>query len=100
MNLETRGVLPASEARLHFGALIQRVRNSKNPVVIEKMGVPVMVLLAPEEFERLLRDAQLARFDRLSRAAGLEAEQIGLTEEMLAQEMEQIRLHEHRETYG
>jgi prevent-host-death family protein len=100
MNLEPRGALPASEAKLHFGALIKRVRNSKKPVVIERMGVPVMVLLAPEEFERLVRDAQLARFDRLSQAAGLEAEQAGLTEETLAQEMEQIRLHEHRETYG
>ncbi|MCX6033347.1 MAG: hypothetical protein NT169_29200 [Chloroflexi bacterium] len=57
-------------------------------------------MLSPTNYEELLRNARPARFDKLSWAAGLDAERSGLTEKQLEREMEQIRLHEHRETYG
>jgi hypothetical protein len=47
-----------------------------------------------------LREVKLARFERLSRVAGLEAERQGLTEEQLEQEMGEIRERLHQEAYG
>ncbi len=88
------------EARLRFGAMVKRVRAGETPLVVEKNGQPMLVLLSPTNYEELLRSARLARFDKLSWAAGLDAERTGLTEQQLEREIEQIRLHEHRETYG
>jgi hypothetical protein len=42
----------------------------------------------------------LARFERLSLAAGLEAERQGLTKEKLEVEMEKIKEQLYQEVYG
>lgn len=55
-----------------------------------------MILSFPY-YEQLLRQVKLARFERLSRQAGREAEQQGLTEEQLEQEMEEIREQVYQE---
>ena len=44
-------VMPAREAKHQFGRLIDTAR--AEPVVIEKHGRPVVVVVAVEEFERL-----------------------------------------------
>ena len=41
----------AREAKLHFGQLIDEAR--AEPVVVEKHGRPVVVVLAVEEYQRL-----------------------------------------------
>ena len=71
----------ATEARLRFGAMVKRVRGGETPLVVEKKGQPILVLLSPANYEQLLKDAAITRFDKLSRAAGLDAERAGLTEE-------------------
>ena len=43
--------IPAREAKLQFGRLIDTAR--AEPVVVEKHGRPVVVVLAVEEYERL-----------------------------------------------
>ncbi len=49
---------------------------------------------------QLVRQAKLARFERLSLAAGLDAERQGLTEEELEAEIEEIKEQLYQETYG
>jgi len=83
--------ISATQARVHFGEVIKRAYISQEPVVVEKDGIPVVVVLSFPHYEQLLQELKLARFERLSRQAGLEAERQGLTEERLAQEMEEIR---------
>jgi prevent-host-death family protein len=90
----------ATEARVHFGEIMRRVAVGRAPIVVEKDGIPTVVILAVAEYERLLRDARLGRFARASRAAGLDAEAQGLTEDGLAAEMDEIRARVHRERYG
>jgi prevent-host-death family protein len=85
---------------MRFGALIKRVNAGETPLLVEKNGVAVAVVLSPADYERLLRNARLARFEQLSRIAGLDAEHAGLTEERLEQEMQEVRVQEHRQTYG
>lgn len=43
--------IPAREAKLQFGRLIDTAR--AEPVVVEKHGRPVVVVMAVEEYERL-----------------------------------------------
>jgi prevent-host-death family protein len=100
MRESMRSTVSAKEARLRFGAMVKRVRAGETPLVVERNGQPMLVVLSPANYEQLLNDARLAHFDKLARAAGLDAEQVGLTEEQLEREMELIRLHEHQETYG
>ena len=85
---------------MRFGTVIKRVNAGETPLLVEKNGVAVAVVLSPADYERLLRDARLARFEQLSRVAGLDVERAGLTEERLEQEMREVRVHEHRQTYA
>ena len=68
--------------------------------MVEKDGIPMVVILSFPYYEQLLQEIKLARFERLSRAAGLEAERQGLTEEQIEQEMEEIRAQLYQEAYG
>ena len=43
----------ATEARVHFGELIQRVTEERTPVVVERGGKPCVVVLPIDEYERL-----------------------------------------------
>jgi hypothetical protein len=52
------------------------------------------------DYKQWIRQAKLARFERLSLAAGLEAERQGLTEEELGVEMEEIKEQLYQEVYG
>ena len=45
--------LSATEARVHFGQLLRRVRTTGQPVVVERGGAPQVVILSVAEYERL-----------------------------------------------
>ncbi len=90
----------AADARAHFMEVINEVRDSQTPIVVDQDGEPVVVLLAFDSYERLLQDVRLARFEHLSRAAGRVAEHENLTEDQLEQEMEAIKQRLFQETYG
>jgi hypothetical protein len=52
------------------------------------------------DYRQWIRQAKLARLERLSLAAGLEAERQGLTEEELQAEIEEIKEQIYQEIYG
>ncbi len=54
--------MTATEARVHFGEMIRRVVEEETPVVVERGGVPRVVVLSIGEYERL-RNGQGARPD-------------------------------------
>jgi len=100
MFAEKKDSLSATEARIHFGEVIKRAYVGREHLVVERDGIPVVVILSFPDYEQLISQAKLARFERLSRAAGLEAERQGLTEEQLEAEMERIKARLYQETYG
>jgi prevent-host-death family protein len=58
--------ISATEARIHFGQFIDEIRNSPQPIFVEKAGEPVMVLISPAEYHRLAaQDADV--WERISR---------------------------------
>lgn len=80
--------------------MIRRALDDRETIVVESDGVPSVVILSLLQYEELVRDARLARFERSSRAAGLDAEAQGITEEQLEAEMEETRQRHYRRAYG
>jgi len=95
-----RSAISATEARVHFGEVIKRACVGQEQVVVEKDGIPIVVILSFPCYQRMLEELKLARFERLSRVAGLEAGRQGLSEEQLEREMEEVRERMHRQNYG
>jgi prevent-host-death family protein len=56
--------MAVSEAREHFAELIESTRRSGEPVYVTRRGRRVAVILDPDEYERILNDAE----DTLDRA--------------------------------
>jgi prevent-host-death family protein len=96
----TRSTISMREAQKQFGELIKRAYGAHEPIIVEKDGNPVAVILSFPDYEQLLGEIKLARFERCSREAGLEAERSELSEEQLEQEMEAIRARSHQQAYG
>lgn len=63
---EALRTISAADARAHFVEVINEVRDSQAPMVVDQDGEPVVVLLAFNAYERLVQDVRLARFRRLS----------------------------------
>ncbi|MBC8248098.1 MAG: hypothetical protein H8E90_00335 [Anaerolineales bacterium] len=61
---------------------------------------PAVVILSVPEYDQLQRQAAWNRFYELSRQAGLEAEEEGLTEEEVQAEIEVIKRQVYAERYG
>lgn len=46
-------VVTATEARVHFGEMIQRVINNQETIIVERSGEPQIVLLSLVQYQRL-----------------------------------------------
>ncbi len=87
----------ATEARAHFGQVVQNVCEGNEHVIVERDGIPVIAILPISEYHRLIK---IGHFERLAYALGSEVEARGLTEETLAEEMKAIRREAFEECYG
>lgn len=47
-------VLSATEARVHFGELLQRVTEQGETVVVERGGIPQAVVIGLPQYERMM----------------------------------------------
>lgn len=90
----------ATWARTHFGQLMREVVRTREPFIVERDSIPTVVILSVPEYEQLQRQAAWYRFYELSRQAGLEAEEEGLTEEKVQAGIEAIKRQVYAERYG
>lgn len=90
----------ATWARTNFGQLMREVVRTKGRFIVERDGMPAVVILSVSEYEQLQRQAAWNRFYELSRQAGLEAEEEGRTEEDIQAEIEVIKRQVYSERYG
>ena len=74
-------VVPASDARQAFAALIDAA--AREPVLIRRQQRDVAVVLSVAEYERLTQ-LNRAEFQRFCDAVGQRAEQAGMNEQQLA----------------
>ena len=61
----------ATEARIHFGELMQSVVREQNPVIVEKSGKPQIVLLSVEHYNRLQQNKAQNWLDQLEQTHAL-----------------------------
>jgi prevent-host-death family protein len=54
-------IVPISDLRQGAAALLKKVRESRDPIVVTQRGRPAAVLLSVEEFERRERDLEILR---------------------------------------
>jgi prevent-host-death family protein len=64
-------VITATRARVHFGELIRRVVERNQTVIVERDGVPQVVVLSVAEYERLRAARPASRRDALERIGRL-----------------------------
>ncbi len=70
MNTKDKRVLPATEVKNRFGRVLNEIARTGGPIIVERGGKPVAVILGMEAFERLRPRSARAK-DR--RALALEA---------------------------
>jgi len=90
--------ISATDARIRFGEVIRRAYSGQEHLVVEKVGIPVVVILSVPDYEEMRTELKLQRFERVSRAAGRDAEKQGLSEEALERELDEIRAQIYSET--
>jgi prevent-host-death family protein len=93
-------VVPATEARNHFGEMLKRVHNGKEQLVVEKDGLPIAVLLSHPEFEEYRRLKAVALLEQLNRAVNRDLVAQGYTEGQALEDMRAIKKEVYEETYG
>ncbi len=54
-------IVPISDLRQGAAALLKKVRESRDPIVVTQRGRPAAVLLSVEEFERREQDLEILR---------------------------------------
>ena len=54
-------IVPISDLRQGAAALLKKVRESRDPVIVTQRGRPAAVLLSVEEFERREQDLEILR---------------------------------------
>ncbi len=64
----------ATEARIHFGELIRKVKEEQQSYVVERSGEPYVVVVSVEEYERLKQEGKPDWQETLNRALELGAE--------------------------
>ena len=87
--------ITATEARSHFGEVIRRVHEGGETLIVERSGLPVVVILPVPEYQTVQTWKQ-ARFAQAVRAAAREAEEQGLTEKQVERQVRQVREEVYR----
>ena len=62
-------IVSATEARVHFGELMRRAVQTGEPIIVERDGKPIVVVLHVDEYERLVKGQQQADWRDLVRRA-------------------------------
>ncbi len=97
--------IPATIAHRQFGDLIRRTYSGKEHFIVEKDGLPVVVILSMAEYEQLMRERagveeRLGTFQKAARMIGEEIERRGLSEEAVMAELEDTKRQVHEKHYG
>ncbi|MBI4315313.1 MAG: type II toxin-antitoxin system Phd/YefM family antitoxin [Chloroflexi bacterium] len=85
MTTKNGRVLAATEVKNRFGQVLSEVRRTGGPIVVQRGGKPVAVILSIESYERLRpKRTQANRRDAALAAFGMWAERADIDDEWLA----------------
>jgi PHD/YefM family antitoxin component YafN of YafNO toxin-antitoxin module len=88
--------------------VINRAGSGKEHIIVERDGLPVIAMISMAEYDQLMREHEerrerqrrIERFTEAARAFGKEAEERGITEEQLLEDLDKTREKLFREKYG
>ena len=98
--LPVKKIIGATEARKNFSQLVNRVHRREEHLVVEKLGIPVVVIISMQDYEQYQRFLAQRMHKDLGRKMGAEAKKQGLTEEKLFEELDRTRQEIFEERYG
>ncbi|MBI2977064.1 MAG: type II toxin-antitoxin system Phd/YefM family antitoxin [Chloroflexi bacterium] len=85
MTTKNGRALAATEVKNRFGQVLSEVRRTGGPIVVQRGGKPVAVILSIESYERLRpKRTQANRRDAALAAFGMWAERADIDDEWLA----------------
>jgi prevent-host-death family protein len=97
--------LRSTEVQRNFREVVNRAGSGQEHIIVERDGLPVIVMLSMAEYtslmrERELRAQRLKQFEESARRIGQAVERQGLTEEEVLDQLEQTRQEIYDERYG
>lgn len=90
--------ITATEAKNRFGEVIRRVYRDGETLIVERSGLPVVAIVPVQEYQSRMN--KQARFAQAVRTAAREADDLGLTEYEVQEQVQEIREEMHQERYG
>ena len=90
----------ASELQRASGKVLKRVVLGKEHLIVERGGYPVAVMMSYPEYEQLMRERALFAHRDLVRTLGAKAEQEGLGEGQLMQELDESKRIVYEQRYA
>lgn len=107
MRAETpqRVTLRSTEVQRNFREVVNRAGSGQEHIIVERDGLPVIVMLSLAEYTSLMRarearEARLKHFEETARRIGQEIERQGLSEEEVLAQLEQTQQELYDERYG
>ena len=92
-------IVTASDLRRSSGKLLRRVAQDNQHLIVERDGYRVAALVPYPEYEAIMRLRASAAHRQLGRALGARAEQQGLTEAALSEDVEAAQRQVYAERY-
>lgn len=107
MRMETpqKVTLRSTEVQRNFREVVNRAGSGQEHIIVERDGLPVIVMLSVAEYaslmrERDLREARRTQFEKTARRIGEEMERRGLSEEEVLAQLDQTQQEHYDERYG
>lgn len=101
--------IPATEVHRKFSELVRRAFSGKEHFIVEKEGLPVVVIMSMAEYQELMQERErneqdkqrrLKQFREAARAIGEEVAKTGLSEEEMMEQLEETKHQIYQKHYG
>jgi prevent-host-death family protein len=93
-------IMPATQARVHFGEVLKRVHSGREHVIVEKDGLEIAAILGRTDYEEYRRLLALRQLEELNKALNREMQKKGITEQEALAELEKTQHQVFEEQYG
>jgi prevent-host-death family protein len=100
-----RVTLRSTDVQRNFREVVNRAGTGKEHIIVERDGLPVIVMLSVAEYHSLMREREqreerLKKFEAAARRAGQEFERLGLSEGDVMAQLEETKKEVYNELYG
>jgi prevent-host-death family protein len=97
--------LRSTDVQRNFRDVVNRAGSGHEHIIVERDGLPVIVMISLAEYKLLMRERELSaerlkKFEAAARRAGQEFERLGLSEEEVMAQLEETKQEVYDELYG